>query len=100
MCGMCEIFGGGEHWANTAVPSAPGNGRQQRYAHIAIANRLLRRFRLELRDFEGRSFTLSSPTGSTVLIRTFPAVWKEAEAMLGVELDPLTLFALDGELTV
>jgi hypothetical protein len=97
MCGMCEIFGGGEHWANAALPFATSTGRQQRYMHINVANRILKPLRLELRDFEGRSYTLSSPTGATELVPNFAVVWKTAEKMLGRELDPLTLFTQDGD---
>jgi hypothetical protein len=49
-------------------------------------------FRLQLDDFHGQSFVLSSPTGARQIVDDFSQVWQAAEAMLGRPLDPLELF--------
>jgi hypothetical protein len=91
MCGMCGVLGGGRHWSN-ATASAEAGARRHRYAQVALANRVLRPFRLTLADFHGQSFVLASPTGAQEIVSDFMQVWRAAEKMLGRPLDPLALF--------
>jgi hypothetical protein len=95
MCGMCGLLGGGRHWSNAVAPGQDASARRHRYAQIALANRLLQPFRLQLTDFHGQSFVLASPTGAVEIVNDFMQVWKAAEKMLGRPLDPLTLFPDD-----
>jgi hypothetical protein len=92
MCGMCGLLGGGNHWSNATLPVEGANARRQRLLQAAVANRLLSLFRLQLDDFHGQSFVLSSPTGARQIVDDFSQVWQAAEAMLGRPLDPLELF--------
>src|SRR2546427_5831891 len=66
-------------------------GRRQRLIQIARANRLLALWRLRLSDFHGQSYVLAGPTGASVLIADFGALWPAAEQMLGRALDPLAM---------
>lgn len=93
MCGMCGLLGGGRHWSSVVVAGSGDNARRQRQVQVALAKRVLARVRLGLDDFHGRAFVLSSPTGARVLVDDFAQVWRAAETMLGVPLDPLTMFA-------
>jgi hypothetical protein len=95
MCGMCGLLGGGNHWSNTIPPVKGANTRRQRLIHVTLANRVLVSYRLRLDDFHGRSFVLSSATGTSELVGDFAQVWRVAEQMLGRPLDPLTLFNAD-----
>ncbi|MDR8730885.1 hypothetical protein [Burkholderia pseudomultivorans] len=92
MCGMCGLLGGGNHWTNTGAPDDGATRRRRRQMQVALANRILRTFRLRLDDFHGQSFVLTAPTGAAELVADFTQVWKVAEQMLGRPLDPLTLF--------
>jgi hypothetical protein len=96
MCGVCGLLGGGNHWSNTTAPRGDASARRQRYVQARLANRILKPFRLQLDDFQGQSFVLTSPTGASKIVQDFAEVWKAAEAMLGRPLDPLTLFDDEG----
>lgn len=92
MCGMCGLLGGGNHWSNTTSLTDGVHPRRRRHLQVALANRILKGFRLRLDDFHGQTFVLSSPTGASELVADFTQVWKVAEHMLGRPLDPLELF--------
>src|SRR2546427_8681305 len=79
MCGMCGLLQGSGHWSQAPAGSA---GRRQRLIQIARANRLLALWRLRLSDFHGQSYVLAGPTGASVLIADFGALWPAAEQML------------------
>ncbi|MFE8644421.1 hypothetical protein ACFX58_04970 [Sphingomonas sp. NCPPB 2930] len=80
---------GAAHWSHAAAGSA--QGRRQRLIQIARANQLLRLFRLELLDFHGQSYLLRGPTGASVLVPDFGALWGAAERLLGRAIDPLAM---------
>ncbi|MEZ5933475.1 MAG: hypothetical protein R3F54_16280 [Alphaproteobacteria bacterium] len=83
------------HWTDVAAaPEAFKGGRsqplrQERHARIALANRVLRHYRLKLSDVAGRSYLLSSATGRQAIVPDVMAMWTEAEKLLGRPCDPL-----------
>ncbi len=93
MCGLCGLFGGGDHWtatsANPEVFGVPRPRRAERAERVRLANAVLSAFALHLDDWQGASFVLSSPTGRREMVETLPDVWKAAAAMLGRPVDPL-----------
>jgi len=86
---MCGLLQGTAHWSHAAAGSV--QGRRQRLLQVARANRLLRLFRLELQDFHGQSYLLQGPTGASVLVPDFSALWSAAEQLLGRTIDPLAI---------
>lgn len=95
MCGLCGLFGVAVHWTDVAAaPEAfkevKGQPlRQERYARIALANRILKHYRLKLSDVSGRSYLLTSATGKQAIVPDIMAMWTEAEKLLGRPCDPL-----------
>ena len=89
MCGMCGLMQGAAHWSHAAGGAV--QGRRQRLLQVARANQLLKLFRLELQDFHGQSYVLLGPTGASVLVPDFSALWGAAEQLLGREIDPLAM---------
>ena len=88
MCGLCGLFEGEAHWTDGAgIGSVPR--RQARQNRVALANRVLRHFRLQLADWQGTKYLLSTPTGTTLLIDNLSALWPSAEKLLGRPCDPL-----------
>lgn len=88
MCGLCGLFEAATHWTDAGgVGSAPA--RQARLRRVALANRVLRHYRLELADWQGRSYLLRAPTGATELIDHVGALWPAAEGLLKRPCDPL-----------
>lgn len=88
MCGMCGLLQGPGHWSQAL---AGAGGRRQRLIQMARANRWLALWRLRLSDFHGQSYVLAGPTGASVLVSDFGALWPAAERLLGRELDPLAI---------
>ena len=88
MCGMCGLLQGSGHCSQAPAGSA---GRRQRLIQIARANRLLALWRLRLSDFHGQSYLLQGPTGASVLVPDFGALWPAAERLLARELDLLAM---------
>jgi hypothetical protein len=94
MCGLCGVLGAEEHWTDaSARPEAFGGRRttrrQERFARIALANRILCHFCLKLGDFEGQSYVLRAATGRTELVPHLAGMWSAAERLAGRPCDPL-----------
>ena len=95
MCGLCGVLGSEAHWTDAAArPATFGAGvamtrRQERFARIALANRVLRHYRLQLGDFQGQSYVLRSATGRQELVPHLAGMWAAAERLAGRPCDPL-----------
>jgi hypothetical protein len=75
MCALYGVLGGAEHW--TAAVARPGvftrntdalSRRRERISQVAAANRVLKRYRVNLADWQGTMFILSSATGKTEIV--------------------------------
>ena len=95
MCGLCGLFGAAVHWTDVAAAPEAFTGsdkktlRQERFARISLANRILRHYGLKLSDVAGRSYLLTSATGKQAIVPDIMAMWGEAEKLLGRPCDPL-----------
>ena len=95
MCGLCGVLGGEAHWTDAAArPEALGGQtqptrRQERFARIALANRILAHYGLKLRDFQGQSYVLRSATGREELVPHLAGMWAAAERIVSRPCDPL-----------
>jgi hypothetical protein len=92
MCSLCGVLGSGPHWSDAvAPPDAPQSRtrRQERAARIALANRVLRHYRLKLGDFEGQSYVLRSATGRQAVVPDLVGMWAAAAQLAGRPCDPL-----------
>ena len=96
MCSLCGILGGNEHWADAVA--RPGvftrnherlDRRRERARRVSAANAILSGFALELSDWQGSSFLLSSRTGKTEVVEDLGHLWSTAEKMIGRACDPL-----------
>src|SRR5258707_12469763 len=72
MCPLCGVLGGTEHW--TDAVARPGvftrntdaaSRRRERMNRVAAANRVLSCYRMNLADWQGSAFVLSTATGKT-----------------------------------
>jgi hypothetical protein len=98
MCDVCAVFGIGDHWTD-ASKLAHGmfpardiqRHRQHRRERLAIINCLLAPLGLTCDDWDGESFALYARDGRMRIASTLGDFWKEAEALSGRVLDPLTL---------
>jgi len=105
MCGLCGALGGSAHWSegvadrDGSAASRPWLRRQARQRSVALANAVLRRHRVVVRDWQGTAFTVTGPTGRMEMADDLGALWRCVETVLGRPLDPLDpelLEALDG----
>ena len=96
MCALCGVLGGVEHWTdavarpgvftrNTDAPSR----RRERMNRVAAANRVLSCYRMNLADWQGSAFVLSTATGKTEIVDNLAHLWMAAERLLGRPCDPL-----------
>jgi hypothetical protein len=88
MCSLCNVLGN-EHWAELE------GGRRARVFRVALLDRVLRHFGLELGDWGGRVYVLRDRKGRSVVVSDLGSLWVEAERLHGSPLDPL-----DAELVV
>lgn len=107
MCSLCGVLGGNEHWADAVA--RPGvftrnhervDRRRERFNRVQVANRILAAYALQLSDWQGASFLLSSRTGKTEIIEDLGHLWAAAERMIGRPCDPLDeglIARLEGE---
>jgi hypothetical protein len=83
MCGLCGVFGVAEHWSDGSTGS-----RADRQHRVAVGNRFVALFGLQLAEWSGR-FTLTSQTGGSAVVDHFGSLWPEAERLSGRRCDPL-----------
>jgi hypothetical protein len=96
MCSLCGVLGAEDHWTDASARPETFGGRriqrtrrQERLERIALANRILRHYRLALADFQGQSYVLRSATGREVLVPNLVGMWSAAEKFAGRPCDPL-----------
>ena len=96
MCSLCGVLGGADHWTDAAA--RPGvftrntdalSRRRERMRRVTLANRVLRHFGMELSDWQGSAFLLSTRTGKTEVVGDLTQIWARAEALSGRPCDPL-----------
>jgi hypothetical protein len=56
---------------------------------VRAANRVLTHFRMNLADWQGSAFVLSTATGKTEIVDNLAHLWMAAEQLLGRPCDPL-----------
>ena len=96
MCGLCGILGGKQHWTDSSANadtfgerSGSHTQRRERIERTELVGRVLKYYRLGLKDWAGASYMLNSGTGKTVLVDNLSQMWSEAETMINGECDPL-----------
>ena len=96
MCSLCGVLGSGTHWTDGAAQGEAFESRavrptrrQERAQRIALANRILRHYRLKLGDFEGQSYVLRAATGRQAIVPDLVGMWTAAEQLAGRACDPL-----------
>jgi hypothetical protein len=96
LCGLCGVLGAEAHWTDASARPDTFAGRQsqttrrqERYARIALANRILKHYGLKLGDFHGQSYVLRSATGRQNLVPHLAGMWAAAETLAGRPCDPL-----------
>jgi hypothetical protein len=92
MCGLCGILGIEGDWTDApAVPfsNARATPRAARLRRVQVVNRILVKFGLELSDWQGAQYQLTSRTGRTEIVDNLAQVWQAAERILGRACDPL-----------
>ncbi len=96
MCALCGVLGGSEHW--TDAVARPGvftrntdaaSRRRERMNRVAAANRILKHYRMNLTDWQGTAFVLSTATGKSEIVDNLAHLWKAAERLIGRPCDPL-----------
>src|SRR6202040_3408216 len=96
MCALWGVLGGSEHW--TDAVARPGvftrntdaaSRRRERLHRVMAANRVLKYYRMNLADWQGSTFVLSTATGKTEIVDNLSHLWMAAERLLGRSCDPL-----------
>jgi len=96
MCALCGVLGATEHW--TDAVARPGvftrntdaaSRRRERMNRAAAANRVLKHYAMNLADWQGSAFVLSTATGKTEIVDNLAHLWMAAERLLGRPCDPL-----------
>jgi hypothetical protein len=96
MCALCGVLGGTEHW--TDAVARPGvftrntdaaSRRRERMNRVVAANHVLSCYRMNLADWQGSAFVLSTATGKTEIVDNLGHLWMAAERLLGRPCDPL-----------
>jgi hypothetical protein len=93
MCGLCGVFGVGEHWSDSAG-ATPLSRRADRQHRAEVANAVLGLYGLRLGEWQSR-FTLTSRTGRSAIVDHLGGIWPAAERLAGRQLDPLDPAFLD-----
>jgi hypothetical protein len=96
MCALCGVLGGADHWTDAAARPGvysrmadPLQRRRERARRVAAVNRVLAHYHMQLADWQGTSFLLSTATGKTALVDNLAHLWAAAEQLAGRPCDPL-----------
>ena len=96
MCALCGVLGGSDHWTDAAA--RPGvftrmsddlQRRRERACRVTAANRVLAQYGMQLSDWQGSAFMLTTATGKTELVENLTHLWTTAERLSGRLCDPL-----------
>jgi hypothetical protein len=82
MCALCGVLLS-DHWAEV------DGGRRSRVFRVALLNRVLAFYGLELGDWSGSVYTLRDRKGASAVVADLGSVWQQAERLSGRRLDPL-----------
>lgn len=88
MCGLCGMFGVGEHWTEGAGAEAGAGRRAERQHRVRMANLVLGLYGLRCADWQNR-FTVTGATGRQMVVDNLGALWAAAEGLAGRPIDPL-----------
>jgi hypothetical protein len=96
MCSLCGILGATEHWADAAMREGvytrnadPTSRRRERAYRVRLANQVLAFYGMQLSDWQGASFLLSTFTGKSEIVEDLGHLWPAAERLSGRCCDPL-----------
>ena len=96
MCALCGVLGGSDHWTDAAARSGVFTRysdslerRRERARRVSAANRVLAHYGMQLADWQGSAFVLSTATGKTELVENLSHLWTVAERLSGCACDPL-----------
>jgi hypothetical protein len=94
MCAFCGALVQERHWADGPErrdPEAEGaaSWRQRRQAQVALANRILCQYGLEVRDWNAQLFVLTNRTGQSEVVPHLATLWSTAERLGQCRCDPL-----------
>jgi hypothetical protein len=82
MCALCGVLLS-DHWAEQE------GGRRGRALRVALVNRVLDHFGLQLDDWAGSVFVLRDRKGGTAIVDNLGVLWTQAALLAGRPLDPL-----------
>ncbi len=98
MCGLCGVLGSEGHWTDATGSTAVFAERrvrqtrtQERHYRVRLANKVLGHYGFRLRDWDGKAYLLSTPTGRSEMVPNLGSLWPAAEAMAKRPCDPLDL---------
>ena len=96
MCALCGVLGGAEHWTDAvARPGVftrntdPAARRRERMSAWRRRTGILPHYGMNLADWQGSAFVLSTATGKTEIVDNLVHLWTAAERLLGRPCDPL-----------
>jgi hypothetical protein len=95
MCSLCGILGGGEHWTDGQAVGGPATRRADRQRRVGLANAILAYYGLQMSDWVGAQYMLSSRTGRSEIVDDPTHLWQMAERLLGRKCDPLDPALID-----
>lgn len=96
MCALCGVLGGTDHWMDAVArpgvysrTADPLQRRRERARRVILANHVLAHYQMQLVDWQGTAFVLSTATGKTEIVDNFTHLWTAAEQLSGRPCDPL-----------
>jgi hypothetical protein len=87
MCGLCGMFGGGDHWTDQSGSDGLERAAERRH-RVEMANLVLEPFGVRCTEWQGR-LTVAGRTGCTLVVDHLGALWPAAEKLAGRAIDPL-----------
>lgn len=106
MCEVCAIFGAGEHWSDFARLRDERfpfedimHYRAERKRRLGMLNALLEVHCVHCEDWDGEAVAVYDAVGRFKIAATLNDIWKVAEELSKVALDPLSPRFLDDGLS-
>jgi hypothetical protein len=94
MCSACGLLRGGAEWIEGVIEGENAYDRRlaERRRRIALINMMLEGTGVKLTE-HGRQLIVRGPTGSTRLVTELAHVWRAADELGRLKVDPLNLSA-------
>lgn len=87
MCGLCGLIEEQTDWTHSQFNDLPR--RQERYKRLAMINRLIKPYQVQVSDIQGVNYLVQTLTGKQAITNSLGELWATIHELTGRRVDVL-----------